>query len=311
LFKFLKTKKQPPFFEVKGVASRPGGSRVTCGMLAPAAAVNPTFFALAGPISAPSLCCKASSRRVVGMLPMLIAAALAPTLAPPRSCATAHTWSSWGQGGSAGSAVGADFAVGLGRAHAATALSAMGGRERGPGSRGGNMGRGRGPQFGQTPRTQESSTLSLDEFMAMSSRLDDPNDQGPREGQWGASARQARGGAKRAPSRTSRRDSAAALETKPGDWTCPECGINNFARNSNCFRCSAPKPPTLSTENYIRRSTALERGEAGDAAAPSTLGAGKSADYSRAGDERDPRDDRRRDLLASSRGMYVLIYIAS
>ena len=235
---------------------------------------------------------------------LITAAALTPTLAPPRSCATAHTWSRWGPGGPADSAVGADFAVELGRAHTATALSAMGGRERGPGSRGGNMGRGRGPQFGQTPRNQEPSTLSLDEFMAMSSRLDDVNDQGPGEGQWGASARQARGGPKRAPSRPSRRDSAAALETKPGDWTCPECGINNFARNTDCFRCSAPKPPTLSTENYIRRSTALQRGEAGDAAASSTVGAGKSADYSRAGDERDPRDDRKRDLLASSRGIY-------
>ena len=63
-----------------------------------------------------------------------------------------------------------------------------------------------------------------------------------------------RGGAKRAPSNPSRRDSAAALETKlatklpyeeqrgsarspsSGEWTCP---INIFARSTDWFRCGA------------------------------------------------------------------------
>lgn len=29
---------------------------------------------------------------------------------------------------------------------------------------------------------------------------------------------------------------------KPGDWTCPQCGDLQFARNSSCRMCSAPKP---------------------------------------------------------------------
>jgi rubredoxin len=29
---------------------------------------------------------------------------------------------------------------------------------------------------------------------------------------------------------------------KPGDWDCPECGTNNFARRSSCFSCNAPRP---------------------------------------------------------------------
>jgi predicted RNA-binding Zn-ribbon protein involved in translation (DUF1610 family) len=29
---------------------------------------------------------------------------------------------------------------------------------------------------------------------------------------------------------------------KPGDWDCPACGDHNFAKNSSCRRCGAPKP---------------------------------------------------------------------
>ena len=29
---------------------------------------------------------------------------------------------------------------------------------------------------------------------------------------------------------------------KPGDWTCPDCGINVFARKQVCFRCGAQRP---------------------------------------------------------------------
>ena len=29
---------------------------------------------------------------------------------------------------------------------------------------------------------------------------------------------------------------------KPGDWLCPQCRVNNFARRDVCFRCDAPKP---------------------------------------------------------------------
>ena len=31
-------------------------------------------------------------------------------------------------------------------------------------------------------------------------------------------------------------------EIKPGDWRCPSCGINNFARRTECFRCQQPAP---------------------------------------------------------------------
>merc|ERR1712194_314484 len=28
-----------------------------------------------------------------------------------------------------------------------------------------------------------------------------------------------------------------------GDWLCPQCGDHQFARNSNCRKCGADKPP--------------------------------------------------------------------
>jgi hypothetical protein len=38
-------------------------------------------------------------------------------------------------------------------------------------------------------------------------------------------------------------------ESKPGDWICPACQANNFARRNACFKCYAPRegftaPPT-------------------------------------------------------------------
>jgi len=30
--------------------------------------------------------------------------------------------------------------------------------------------------------------------------------------------------------------------TRPGDWMCPSCNVNNFASRTSCFRCGAPKP---------------------------------------------------------------------
>lgn len=32
------------------------------------------------------------------------------------------------------------------------------------------------------------------------------------------------------------------IDTKPGDWLCPSCGVNNFARRERCFRCQVEKP---------------------------------------------------------------------
>ena len=31
------------------------------------------------------------------------------------------------------------------------------------------------------------------------------------------------------------------MEIKPGDWPCRGCGVNNFSRRFECFRCGAPK----------------------------------------------------------------------
>jgi len=33
----------------------------------------------------------------------------------------------------------------------------------------------------------------------------------------------------------------AGGEIKPGDWPCRGCGVNNFSRRFECFRCGAPK----------------------------------------------------------------------
>mmetsp|Transcript_4910 Transcript_4910/g.9924 ORF Transcript_4910/g.9924 Transcript_4910/m.9924 type:complete len:197 (+) Transcript_4910:84-674(+) len=32
------------------------------------------------------------------------------------------------------------------------------------------------------------------------------------------------------------------LEQRAGDWECPSCGDYNFARNTECRKCGAPKP---------------------------------------------------------------------
>merc|ERR1711924_372746 len=31
-------------------------------------------------------------------------------------------------------------------------------------------------------------------------------------------------------------------ESRPGDWTCGQCGANVFASKSACFKCGTPKP---------------------------------------------------------------------
>lgn len=37
------------------------------------------------------------------------------------------------------------------------------------------------------------------------------------------------------------KDKGESLHVLPGDWSCNACGVNNFARNLNCFRCRAVK----------------------------------------------------------------------
>ena len=33
--------------------------------------------------------------------------------------------------------------------------------------------------------------------------------------------------------------------TRPGDWSCPACGVNNFASRTQCFKCNVEKPEVL------------------------------------------------------------------
>ena len=33
----------------------------------------------------------------------------------------------------------------------------------------------------------------------------------------------------------------AGQKVLPGDWTCPACGVNNFASRTECFKCSGGK----------------------------------------------------------------------
>jgi len=40
-------------------------------------------------------------------------------------------------------------------------------------------------------------------------------------------------------SKNRQRDPASV---KPGDWRCPQCNVNNFARRDSCYRCQASKP---------------------------------------------------------------------
>merc|ERR1719289_377834 len=37
-------------------------------------------------------------------------------------------------------------------------------------------------------------------------------------------------------------DKGGGKEPKPGDWACPSCNANNFARRTDCFKCGTPKP---------------------------------------------------------------------
>jgi len=149
----------------------------------------------------------------------------------------------------------------------ATMNEGRGGRRTGP------IGRGRGPQYGQTPRWQEPDTLSMDDFMAMARKLDESEDE-------------AAGGRRASSSAVPGR--AGAPDARIGDWMCPECGVNVFASKSACFRCRAPKPAMASSES-------------GD----SERRAQKSSDFNRDEDSRNRalsvRELRERDVMASRR----------
>mmetsp|Transcript_42120 Transcript_42120/g.80572 ORF Transcript_42120/g.80572 Transcript_42120/m.80572 type:complete len:161 (+) Transcript_42120:59-541(+) len=39
-------------------------------------------------------------------------------------------------------------------------------------------------------------------------------------------------------------------EIRPGDWSCSSCGMNNFARRTECFKCGTPKPSEKEPARY-------------------------------------------------------------
>ena len=39
-------------------------------------------------------------------------------------------------------------------------------------------------------------------------------------------------------------------DVRPGDWSCNNCGFNNFASRANCYRCQAPKPGASGGDGY-------------------------------------------------------------
>ena len=69
---------------------------------------------------------------------------------------------------------------------------------------------------------------------------------------------------------------------RPGDWTCPKCGLNVFASKANCFRCGTAKSEAAAAQLSAAKETgtgngALEGGHVdvgADADADADAGAG-------------------------------------
>jgi hypothetical protein len=99
------------------------------------------------------------------------------------------------------------------------------------------------------------------------------------------------GGGERAPRSQRVGGRSMAFDSKPGDWNCAECGITVFASKQQCFRCRAYKPAAARADGAPARGSKMGRRE-------------QSVDFSREeGENFDMRDARKRDLLASSRGL--------
>lgn len=118
--------------------------------------------------------------------------------------------------------------------------------------------------------------MSLEEFMAKANNLNDDD---------------YAGGGERAPRSQRVGGRSMAFDSKPGDWNCAECGITVFASKQQCFRCRAYKPAAARADGAPARGSKMGRRE-------------QSVDFSREeGENFDMRDARKRDLLASSRGL--------
>jgi hypothetical protein len=70
------------------------------------------------------------------------------------------------------------------------------------------------------------------------------------------------GGAGARERRDTRRQEQGA-NVKPGDWTCPTCGVNVFASKARCFKC-----PTLNPDPVARAAAASRAREGGRGVPP-------------------------------------------
>jgi serine/threonine protein kinase len=63
-------------------------------------------------------------------------------------------------------------------------------------------------------------------------------------------------------------------KTRPGDWVCPKCGINNYAKRVNCFKCHNPRllPESDARPRSAAQAQSLAQAQAqAQAQAPLTL----------------------------------------
>ncbi|KAI7887112.1 DEAD-domain-containing protein [Lichtheimia hyalospora FSU 10163] len=90
-------------------------------------------------------------------------------------------------------------------------------------------------------------------------------------------------------------EDAGGAPAREGDWNCPSCGINNYARRTECFKCNTPNPNpstgggsrerregdwdcTCGVVNYARRTECFKCGAQREGGGDD-YGYGASGDY--------------------------------
>jgi hypothetical protein len=131
--------------------------------------------AVRSPTSTPLINIRPVFRTAGGFPVAWLTAATALALAPPPSCSSSLLRPL----GFCSFAAGSPALLSPAQCGSSTAFRqqrhvlAMSSGGRGGARRGGPIGRGRGPQYGQTPRNQDPGTMSLEEFMAKANNLND------------------------------------------------------------------------------------------------------------------------------------------
>lgn len=97
--------------------------------------------------------------------------------------------------------------------------------------------------------------------------------------------------------RGERRGGGGDIEMKPGDWKCDKCGVVNFARRTECFRCHAPKGRDDRYDRYDRydRDYRRDRYRRSRSRSPRSRSGGRDRRRDRRDDSRDRGRDRRDD----------------